>query len=87
MKDEITRSWKDNAITISMAGRGVEAILMLKQELGMSIPKKQKNLINHAIDDIVHAIWRLTTREKKYKEFKKEYLEVMEVKMKEELES
>lgn len=87
MKDEITRSWKDNAITIGMAGRGVEAILMLKQELGMSIPKKQKFLINHAIDNIVHAIWRLTTREKKYKEFKKEYLEVMEAKMKEESES
>lgn len=87
MKDEITRSWKDNAITIGMAGKGVAAILMLKQELGTSITRNQKFLINHAIDNVVHTVWRLTTREKKYKEFKKDYLEAMEYKMKEELES
>ena len=75
---EITRTWsvKDLAYTIGLANRGVKGLLTLKNGLGECTQERQEWLIDHAIDDITHAIWRLSKREKSYEQFKQIYLEM-----------
>lgn len=74
----IERTWskKDFAMTIGLANRGVKGLLTLKNGLGDHSKERQEWLIDHAIDDVVRAIWRLSRREKPYKQFKQEYLEM-----------
>jgi hypothetical protein len=78
MKETIERTWskKDFCMTIGLANRGVKGLLTLKNGLGDYTQERQEWLIDHAIDDVVHAIWRLSKREKPYKQFKQEYLEM-----------
>lgn len=73
----IERTWskKDFAETIGLACRGVKGLLTMKNGLKDYTQERQAWLIDRAIDDVVHAIWRLSKREKPYKQFKKEYLE------------
>lgn len=73
----IERTWskKDFAMTIGLANRGVRYLQTLKNGLGDFTKERQERLVDHAIDDVVHAIWRLSKREKSYEQFKKEYLE------------
>ena len=75
---EITRTWsvKDLAYTIGLANRGVKGLLTLKNGLKDYTQERQEWLIDHAIDDVIHAIWRLSKREKPYEQFKREYLEM-----------
>ena len=75
---EITRTWtvRDFAFTVGLVNRGVRYLQTLKNGLGDFTKERQELLINHAIDDAVHAIWRLSKREKPYEQFKKEYLEM-----------
>ena len=74
---EITRTWnvKDFACTIGLADRGVKGLLTLKNGLEKDTQERQAWLIDHAINDITRAIWRLSKREKPYEQFKQEYLE------------
>ena len=79
MKNEmIERKWsmKDFAYTLGLAHHGVKSLLILKNGLGDYTQERQEWLIDHAIDDVVHAIWRLSKREKPYKQFKQESLEM-----------
>lgn len=79
MKNEmIERKWskKDFCMTIGLANRGVKGLLTLKNGLGDYTQERQEWLIDHAINDMVHAIWRLSKREKPYEQFKQEYLEM-----------
>ena len=87
MKNEmIERTWskKDFQHTIGRATTGVRALLTLKNRLE---DYTQEWLFDRAIDDVICVIWKLTASKKKYKEFRKDYLEAMDAKMKEELES
>ena len=74
---EITRTWsvKDFTCTIGLANRGVKGLLTLKNGVGIYTQERQEWLIDHVIDDVTRAIWRLSKREKPYEQFKKEYLE------------
>lgn len=73
----IERTWtvRDFAFTVGLVNRGVRYLQTLKNGLGEYTQERQEWLIDHAIDDAVHAIWRLSKREKSYEQFKKEYLE------------
>lgn len=84
--DEKTWSEKEYQHTIGLATKAVEALFNLNVEL---IPKidELRLLTDGALDDIVRVIWILHECKKEYWVFKREFLEAIEVKMKEELES
>ena len=73
----IERTWtvRDFACTIGLVSRGVKYLQTIKNGFGDFTQERQERLIDHAIEDITHAIWRLSKREKPYEQFKKEYLE------------
>ena len=90
MKNEmIERTWskKEYQHTIGRATTGVRALLTLKNRLEDYTKERQEGLINLAINDVIRVIWKLTASKKKYKEFRKDYLEALEEKMKNESES
>ena len=73
----IERTWtvRDFEFTIGLVNRGVRYLQTLKNGLGDYTQERQEWLIDHAIDDMIHTIWRLSNKEKPYKQFKQEYLE------------
>ena len=84
--DEKTWSEKEYQHTIGLATKAVEALFNLNVELTPKIDELRL-LTDGALDDIVRVIWILHECKKEYWVFKREFLEAMEVKMKEELES
>lgn len=84
--DEKTWSEKEYQHTIGLATKAVEALFNLNVELTPKIDELRL-LTDGALDDIVRVIWILHECKKEYWVFKREFLEAIEVKMKEELES
>ena len=84
--DEKTWSEKEYQHTIGLATKAVEALFNLNVELTPKIDELRL-LTDGALDDIVRVIWILHECKKEYWIFKREFLEAIEVKMKEELES
>lgn len=84
--DEKTWSEKEYQHTIGLATKAVEALFNLNVELTPKIDELRL-LTDGALDDIVRVIWILHECKKEYWVFKREFLEAIEVKMKEESES
>ena len=84
--DEKTWSEKEYQHTIGLATKAVEALFNLNVELTPKIDELRL-LTDGALDDIVRVIWILHECKKEYWVFKREFLEAIEVKMKEEMES
>lgn len=84
--DEKTWSEKEYQHTIGLATKAVEALFNLNVELTPKIDELRL-LTDGALDDIVRVIWILHECKKEYWVFKREFLEAIKAKMKEELES
>lgn len=84
--DEKTWSEKEYQHTIGLATKAVKALFNLNVELTPKIDELRL-LTDGALDDIVRVIWILHECKKEYWVFKREFLEAIEVKTKEELES
>lgn len=84
--DEKTWNEKEYQHTIGLATKAVEALFNLNVELTPKIDELRL-LTDGALDDIVRVIWILHECKKEYWVFKREFLETIEVKTKEELES
>ena len=91
IKKTVERTWseKEYQRMIGLATNAVKALLALKQKEAEPTPKivELELLTNCALDDIIRVIWRLTKSEKTYGTFKRDFLEALEEKMKNELES
>ena len=87
--DEKTWSEKEYQHTIGLATKAVKALLVMEQKEKEFFPRIEEVEISTygAIDDVIRIIWILHECKKEYWVFKREFLEAIEVKMKEELES